>query len=201
MSWPDIHPSIINLGSALNVLTAMITPALLLSACGTFILSTSNRLARVVDRIRALSKQLDEIAQAERDVALRGERIERNRSEIKLQAQRLRMIQRALTVLYFAAVNFVLTSVAIGLASVFPYGWPYWLPVVFGLAGVCCMLVSAFVLAWEARKAVQDLYLETEFHRKLARYYATEHRELVGGSGSEEPSEVPSLRPPATPGR
>lgn len=35
----------------------MITPALLISACGTLVLSTSNRLSRVVDRVRVLTAE------------------------------------------------------------------------------------------------------------------------------------------------
>ena len=40
----------------------MITPAVLISACGSMILSTSTRLGRVVDRVRALSDKLEELA-------------------------------------------------------------------------------------------------------------------------------------------
>ena len=46
------------LSSSLEVLTAMITPAVLISASGTMILSTSTRLGRVVDRVRSLSDRL-----------------------------------------------------------------------------------------------------------------------------------------------
>ena len=38
--------------NALAVLTAMITPAVLISACGALIFSTSTRMGRVVDRVR-----------------------------------------------------------------------------------------------------------------------------------------------------
>jgi len=171
--WPHLQFTVTNLGSALNVLAAMITPALLLSACGTFILSTSNRLARVVDRVRSLSQQLDEMMQSVADVALRQERLDRYRGEIKLQAQRLGLIQRALTLLYVAAVNFVCTSLAIGVASTITLVWVYWVPVAFGLTGACCMLAAAVMLAIEARRAVNDLYQETEFHRTIARHYAS----------------------------
>lgn len=40
-----------------EVLGAMITPAVLISACGTLVLSTSNRLSRVVDRVRVLARE------------------------------------------------------------------------------------------------------------------------------------------------
>ena len=48
--------------AAIAVLTAMITPAVLISACGSMILSTSGRLGRVVDRVRALSDRLEATA-------------------------------------------------------------------------------------------------------------------------------------------
>ena len=49
--------------AAIAVLTAMITPAVLISACGSMILSTSSRLGRVVDRVRSLSDRLEEMAE------------------------------------------------------------------------------------------------------------------------------------------
>ena len=42
-----------------SVLGAMITPAVLISACGALILSTSVRLGRVVDRVRALADRFE----------------------------------------------------------------------------------------------------------------------------------------------
>ncbi|HLA09723.1 MAG TPA: DUF2721 domain-containing protein [Pyrinomonadaceae bacterium] len=50
------------ISAAVAILTAMITPAVLISACGSMILSTSTRLGRVVDRVRALSDKLEEMA-------------------------------------------------------------------------------------------------------------------------------------------
>lgn len=41
----------------------MITPAVLLSACSSLILSTSSRLGRVVDRVRDLSDRFEQLAQ------------------------------------------------------------------------------------------------------------------------------------------
>ena len=48
--------------NALAILTAMITPAVLISACGALIFSTSTRLGRVVDRVRDLSAKFQELA-------------------------------------------------------------------------------------------------------------------------------------------
>ena len=48
----DVVSSASNLNSVIEFLTAMITPALLISATGSLVLSTSTRLGRVVDRAR-----------------------------------------------------------------------------------------------------------------------------------------------------
>ena len=48
--------------NALAVLTAMITPAVLISACGALIFSTATRMGRVIDRVRLLSGRFEELA-------------------------------------------------------------------------------------------------------------------------------------------
>src|SRR3954464_3190916 len=62
--------------TALAVLTAMITPAVLISACGALILSTSTRLGRVIDRVRMLIDSFEEMmkTQEEEGVELFEER-------------------------------------------------------------------------------------------------------------------------------
>ena len=47
------------LSSALGVLSAMITSAILISACGTFVFSMLNRLGRVVDWVRDLADKFE----------------------------------------------------------------------------------------------------------------------------------------------
>src|SRR3954467_10288587 len=82
------------LSSVLAVLTAMITPAVLISACGSMILSTSSRLGRVVDRVRALSDKLEELAARhadetkERQAAIFG--------QLDKLTSRARILQRSL---------------------------------------------------------------------------------------------------------
>lgn len=48
--------------AALAVMTAMITPAVLISACGALIFSTSSRMGRVIDRVRLLSERFEALA-------------------------------------------------------------------------------------------------------------------------------------------
>src|ERR1700761_4624130 len=46
-------------------LSAMITPAIFLTANGSLIISTSNRMSRVVDRIRVLNDRGDELCRGD----------------------------------------------------------------------------------------------------------------------------------------
>ena len=45
-----------------TTLTAMITPALFMTANGSLIISTSNRMSRIVDRIRQLNELADSLS-------------------------------------------------------------------------------------------------------------------------------------------
>ena len=58
-----INPNALN--STIEFLTAMVTPALLISATGSLVLSTSTRLGRVIDRVRALEEVLSELIYVE----------------------------------------------------------------------------------------------------------------------------------------
>ena len=54
-----------NLSTALAILSAMITPAVLISACGQLIISTSARLGRVIDRTRKVLSRFEELEKSE----------------------------------------------------------------------------------------------------------------------------------------
>ena len=62
---------------ALNLrwLTAMITPAIFMTANASLIISTSNRVSRVVDRIRVLNDLADKLDRGMTDLDFRAERL------------------------------------------------------------------------------------------------------------------------------
>src|ERR1700704_3497367 len=122
------------LTSSLAVLTAMITPAVLISASGTMILSSSTRLGRVVDRTRALSDRLQEVSSGEASTEFFEERRAMLYDQLDKLTSRSRLLQRALTSFYLAVGVFVATSVAIGVVAFFS-AHGAWVPVVMGLVG------------------------------------------------------------------
>jgi len=54
-----------NLDSTLNVLAAMVTPAVMILATSSLILTTTNRLVRVVDRVREMLPQFETLARSD----------------------------------------------------------------------------------------------------------------------------------------
>ena len=93
--------------NALAILTAMITPAVLISACGALIFSTSSRLGRVVDRVRALSEKFELIAKHPENDEMFEERRALIFSQLDRLTSRARLIQRAMAAFYSALGVFV----------------------------------------------------------------------------------------------
>lgn len=162
--------------SAVAVLTAMITPAVLISACGTLILSTSTRLGRVVDRVRALLDRFEELAHAEGgEVELYEERRKVIFEQLEKLIARARLLQRCMTIFYTALGIFVSTSVAIGLTTV-AGGLRYsWIPVVTGLVGAFCLFWGSILLIFEARLAFATIQMEMDFIWRLGETLAPAH--------------------------
>lgn len=164
------------LSSALAVLTAMITPAVLISACGTMILSTSARLGRVVDRVRALSDKLEELAHIEGDIELLDERRAVIFAQLDRLTSRARILQRAMTTFYLALGIFVSTSVAIGIVAVTSTRYS-WIPVVVALLGAACLFYGSMLLIFEARLALSTIHIEMDFIWRFTKHFAPQ--ELV----------------------
>jgi hypothetical protein len=161
------HPEIFTLSTGLAVLTSMITPALLLSASGTFILSTSHRLGRCVDRIRRISEQLEYQIDPATQKPLSPERIQMLLSMLEYSGRRARILARVMISFYLAAGAFVFTSVAIGIASMLVERLS-WLPVSLGIAGALCMSYGGLRLIFEAKLSEESLLEEIRFVEKSA---------------------------------
>lgn len=140
----------------------MITPAVLISASGTMILSTSTRLGRVVDRVRELSDRLQSLPEADE----KSDFLEEKRAMIFDQLDKLtsrsRLLQRALTTFYLAVGVFVATSVAIGVVSLVN-GKFAWVPVSMGLVGAFFLFYGSMLLVFEARLALSTTHAEMDF--------------------------------------
>ena len=82
--------------NAVSVLSAMITPAVLISACATLIFSTSTRLARIVDRVRNLMSSIETLSSTD-NVDFPEERTREFNRQLAIHTRRGKLIQNALT--------------------------------------------------------------------------------------------------------
>lgn len=119
MAGELVNPDALN--STIEFLTAMVTPALLISATGSLVLSTSTRLGRVVDRVRSLEDRLSELIYREdkEDIPLYDKRVEVIVDLLDKVTSRARILQRAMQAFYYGLGCFILTSVTIAIAAFF----------------------------------------------------------------------------------
>jgi hypothetical protein len=157
--------------NALAVLTAMITPAVLISACGALIFSTSTRLGRVVDRVRALSERFQSMVAAPEKDEMFDERKVLIFTQLDRLTSRARLIQRAMTAFYTALGVFVGSSVAIAIVSAAALNFT-WVAVVLGIAGSLFMLYGSVLLIVESRMALGAIMSEMDFVWKVSTKYA-----------------------------
>jgi hypothetical protein len=157
-----------DLSGAISALTAMITPAVLISACSGLILSTITRLHRAVDRVRSLLDRLEELSKTEDELELLEERREVIYRQLEMATRRNRLLERGMRSLYLALGAFVATSVAIGVVAVTGRGFE-WLPAVLGLIGACLLAYSAILFIVETRISSASLGLEMDFILRLGK--------------------------------
>jgi hypothetical protein len=159
----------------LTLLSAMITPAVLISACGTLIFSTSNRLARIVDRVRELGRLMPQMATSE-EVEFKEERWQEFARQLSSHAVRTQLIQRALTSFYAALGAFVAATMAIGIVAFIPkIGW---MPSVLGIGGTLVLFHGCVLLIAEARLALRSVTDEMAFALKLSEMYRRKGKEV-----------------------
>jgi hypothetical protein len=128
-----------------QLIVQMVSPAVMISACGLMLLSLGNKYARVVDRIRnfagearALHDRADRLAAAE---------IERMRMldlQIPDLFRRGKLLRNAVLYFHTAVGLFVACSFSIALAQ---FGMPVWVPVALFCAGMTSVLFATLV-AW-----------------------------------------------------
>jgi hypothetical protein len=180
-------PILPSLTSALQILSAMITPAVLIMACGSLVMTTSTRLIRCVDRVRSFTAEIDTLDSAGSDDRARYEML---LYQLERTADRARLLQRALSRLYIGIGTFVATSVTIGALALFEVRFA-WFPLLLGFIGAGLLFSASIMLILESRIALELTYAEMDFVLK-------KHKRgvVTGLSPSHD-----GLKPVATPGR
>lgn len=163
--------------SSLSVLSAMITPAVLISGCGALILSTSTRLGRSTDRVRSLTRRFKELVtpEGQREPLAREEK-RLIISQLPRLTRRVGLIQRSLTAFYASVGLFVLSSVVTGVSALLGIGTLLGfdaaiLPVVLAIVGAAVLLYASLQLTVEAQLSYQITREEMRFLERLGRHY------------------------------
>ena len=158
--------------SSLSVLSAMITPAVLISGCGALILSTSARLGRSTDRVRALTRRFKELVtpEGQREPLAREEK-QLIIAQVPKLTRRVRLIQRSLTAFYASVGLLVLSSVVTGGSALLGIDAAVW-PVVLAIAGAALLLYASLQLTVEAQLSSQITREEIRFLEGLGRHYS-----------------------------
>lgn len=156
--------------SATEVLAAMITPALLISASGTLVLSTSNRLSRVVDRVRVLARDAEQLQGAPSAALEDVRQAQAKRSLITRQvaslAERALLLRSALAAFYLAIGLLVATSIVVGVLTWLSWLMT-WLVIALALLGACALLWGSVLLVREGRQAISSTFDEMQYIRNL----------------------------------
>lgn len=140
----------------LRVISAMITPAILILATGSLVASTLSRLSRTGDRARALLDRLVELRAA-------GDSVQAQLYARWLLTYRRRsgLTERALTCFYTAIFLFVASSLAIALDEFTKDRLP-WLSLVLVLGGSMLLFAGVAALVLETNMATGQLRHEID---------------------------------------
>ena len=199
MATEIVNPDALN--STIEFLTAMVTPALLISATGSLVLSTSTRLGRVVDRVRQLEIRLSELIYADdkEQVPLYDKRVEVIVDLLDKVTSRSRILQRAMQTFYYGIGMFTLTSVTIAIAAIF--NTYRWVPIPIGIVGIMFLFWGSVLMLRETGMATATVNAEMDFTWELARKVAPKevaikYRQKRRGSGFglakiKDESEIP----------
>jgi len=149
-------------GNPFAVLTAVVAPAILTNASSVLALGTGNRLARVVDRTRAVAKELAALEPGDPEYPAWTTLLERLQVRTQLLVRALRVFYASLGLFATAALLSVVGSI------VTSFGRPLWFDLtaalallagataVVGLASGCALMVH------ETRFAVRNLAEEAK---------------------------------------
>lgn len=142
------------------VLTAMLAPAFFLTATASLLMSANNRLARIIDRLRAVLKELEETDDPQYRTVLDA--------RIGVQRRRSVLVLRGSQLLYAAITFFVLTSLAIAADATLGYRAGQ-LPTALAALGVLSLFASSVFLSRESMLAVQAINDEMDHRHATAR--------------------------------
>jgi hypothetical protein len=146
--------------SAISLLSSMITPVVLILACGSLSLTTSQRLSRSIDRTRKIASELREIKQGNKKIP--EEEMQMLYLQMSAAGKRAILMQKAMSLLYIALFFFIATSLFIGLLEILNWNQSL-ISIILALAGAVAFLSASIFLIMETRLALTAVKSEMSF--------------------------------------
>lgn len=163
----DVTTSVLAGTNPFAALTFIAAPALLTNASSLLLLGTSNRLARAVDRVRALASHLEHHSDTESRIAQLELR------QMQSAERRVLIIVRAMTAFYLAVGSFAFGTMLalIGATLVTPdhdimRSWVMRLTIAACVIGVAAIMSGSLSLVFESRITFQILRVEADLVRE-----------------------------------
>jgi hypothetical protein len=160
------------LAQTLTILSSMITPVVLILASGSLIMTTSQRLGRVIDRTRRIADRIREITEAGTEKPVTVEERATLFNLLGRAARRARLLQQAMMFLYLTLSLFVATSVVIGIVDVSNLQYT-WIPIALGITGAGLLFYTSLILIADARIASGAVDCEMDFVIQISKQHIT----------------------------
>lgn len=143
----------------------MFTPAVLVSACGSLILTTSQRLSRSIDRQREVAGLLRQNHQQTASPTTPDPDPAEHTyltMQLSFAARRARLLQEVMTTLHLTLGVFIASIFSIGVFELIN-STATWLVAALSVLGALLLLYASILLIKESRLAVADVAEETAY--------------------------------------
>jgi hypothetical protein len=134
--------------------TSLITMAILISACGNLISSTSTRLIRVVDICRGFCEKVK--------TETNKEELEQIFTQLEKIGPRIKLLETVLTMFYAAISCFALTTLFMAIDQIIPNDLGT-LTVSSGTVGVLILPVASILLVIERQFTMKSIWQEIDY--------------------------------------
>jgi hypothetical protein len=151
--------------SVINVIQAMLSPGLMISACGLLVLGMNNKYSMVVNRIRLLNEERRHSVAGEKGLSETDrQRRDSVTTQLELLRVRIRLVRNSVFCYSLAVAFFVVSSLFIGLRLVAAY--PLIERLILGsfVCGVLSLLVGVVNAALEIIQGYKIIIIEINEH-------------------------------------
>ncbi|MGA2992857.1 MAG: DUF2721 domain-containing protein [Candidatus Korobacteraceae bacterium] len=151
-----------------TILTAIVAPAVLTNACSVLCLATGNRIARVVDRTRAVTAELSALEPDSPEYSVRARQIERLRIRNNLLYKALRLQYTALGSFAASAIISVIGAALVYFGNALAFHAIAAVALAIGMFSIAALIAGCAYMVGETRLAVRNLAEDAEL--ALARH-------------------------------